>query len=44
MEEGRVASAVAGGRRAWPGVCKSLKSAPFVHRNRRPSVVELAVS
>ena len=44
MEEGRVASPVTGGRRAWAGVWKSLESAPFIHRNRRPSVVELAES
>lgn len=42
MEEGRVASALTLGRGAWAGVWKSLKSAPFIHRNRRPCVVELA--
>lgn len=39
-----MASAVTGGRREWAGVWKSLKSAAFVHRNRRPSVVILAES
>lgn len=38
MEEGRVADTVTGGRREWAGVWKSLESAAFVHRNRRPSV------
>jgi len=39
-----VASAVTGGRRAWADMGKGLESAPFVHRNRRPCVVELAES
>lgn len=42
MEQGRVASALTVGRGEWAGVWKSLKSAPFIHGNRRPCVVGLA--